>query len=179
MYCVIQEIETKKVNKNGHPKELISKFMEMSINGQDMSHYYYGYGEERFDRTIKKAYKVSIHNSYRENGKIRKKQYVLCTVRYYDIADGWFTIYDYCERKITALCKQLNIDEETIYSLVDAKINPLVESIQKEFEMTEELKLAKNTAVSQLSMQQKRQSLMQSTDIQIIHTIRYMMFLAI
>ncbi len=140
MYCVIQEIETKKANNNGHPKELISKFMEMSMNGKDISHYYYGYSQERFDRPIKKAYKVSIHMSYRENGKVRKNQYVLCTVRYYDIADGWFTIYDYCERKITALCKQLKIDEVTIYDIVDAKINPLIESIQNEFEMTEEFK---------------------------------------
>jgi hypothetical protein len=140
MYCVIQEIETKKSNNNGHPKELISKFMEMSMNGKDISHYYYGYSQERFDRPIKKAYKVSIHMSYRENGKVRKNQYVLCTVRYYDIADGWFTIYDYCERKITALCERINIEEETIYNLVDAKINPLVESIQNEFEMTEEFK---------------------------------------
>lgn len=141
MYCVIQEIETKKPNKNGHPKELVSKFMQMSMNGQDLSHYYHLFSKERFERPIQKAYKISIHMSYRENGRVKKKQYVLCTVNYYDIVDGWFSLYDYCNRKITALSEILNVDAETIYNLVDAKLNPLIESIQDEFSQTEEYKV--------------------------------------
>jgi hypothetical protein len=141
MYCVIQEIQTKKPNKNGHPKELISKFMEMSMNGHDMSHYYHFYGEERFERPIKKAYKISIHQSYRENGEVKKNQYPLCTARYYDIADGWFNTYDYCSKKIIALSTLLNVSEEEIYNLIDTKLDPLIESIQDEFSQTEEYKV--------------------------------------
>jgi hypothetical protein len=138
MYCVIQEIKTKKANKNGHPKELKSSFMKMSFQGQDLSHYYHSFSEERFERPIKKAYKISIHVSYREHGKVKKKQYVLCTVNYYDLADGCFTIYDYCNTKITALSKTLNVSVEELYEIVEAKINPLSESTQKEYEETEE-----------------------------------------
>ena len=82
MFCVIQEIETKKPNKNGYPKELISEFMQCTIMGEDCSHYYHHYGYERFERPIKKAYRISIHESYRENGKVRKisSQYVLSII---------------------------------------------------------------------------------------------------
>jgi hypothetical protein len=138
MYCVIQEIELKKPNTKGKPKELQSKYMQMSMNGKDLSHYYYCYSEERFERTIKKSYKISIHISHRENGKVKKKQYPLCTVGYYDIADKWFTIYDYCGKKIELAAKELIIDAETIYDLIQAKTDPLVKLIQSEFSQSEE-----------------------------------------
>ncbi|MFA9376196.1 MAG: hypothetical protein ACERKZ_05505 [Lachnotalea sp.] len=138
MFCVIQEIETKKPNKNGHSKELHSCFMSMSFNGEDMSHYWYRFSDERFERPVKKAYKVSIHQSYREDGRVKKKQYSLCTVKYYDIAEEWFNVYDYCNRKINAAACELGVEEELIYDLVEEKLNPLIESIQNEFRQTEE-----------------------------------------
>lgn len=141
MYCVIQEIELKKSNKNGHPKELLSKFTQWSMNGIDYSHYCYEYSKERFERPIKKAYKVSIHISYREDGTVKKKQYPLCTFNYYDIIDEWFSLYDYCGRKINTLSGELNVSVEEIYDLVDTKLNPLIESIQDEFNQTEEYKV--------------------------------------
>lgn len=140
MYCVIQEIELKKSNKRGYPKELKSYFSEMSFNRQDRSHYCYSYGEERFERSINKAYKISIHLSYRENGKIKKRQFPLCTVNYYDVADKWFGLYDYCDRKIEKVANELEVDTETIYDLVQAKLDPLIETIQNEFNQTEEYK---------------------------------------
>lgn len=143
MYCVIQEIQTKKPNKNGHPKELLSKFMQMAMNGQDLSHYYYTYGEERFNRPIMKSYKISIHQSYREDGKVKKKQYPLCTANYYDIVDGWLNTYDYCDGKINALASVLNVSVTEIYSLIDTKVNLLIDAIQNEFSQTEEYTVTK------------------------------------
>lgn len=69
MYCVIQEVERKRKNQNGYPKELKSEYMRMSIQGQDESHYWHTYSSERFERDIKKAYRITIHESYREMGK--------------------------------------------------------------------------------------------------------------
>lgn len=138
MYCVIQEIELKKPNKHGHPKELLSKFMQLNMNGQDLSHYYYTYSEERFERPVEKAYKISLHISYRENGKLKKKQYPLCTAKYYDIAEGWFSVYEYCDRKIAAIADELKVEAVEIYNLVESKTDPLIDMIQNEFRQTEE-----------------------------------------
>ena len=57
MFCVIQEVQTKRPDKNGHPKELLSKFMNISINGADCGHYYYTYSSERFERPLKPSYR--------------------------------------------------------------------------------------------------------------------------
>lgn len=138
MYCVIQEIDVKRPNKNGYPKELKSEYMQMSFQGKDLSHYYYTYSDERFERSIKKAYRISVHQSYRENGKVKKKQMVLCTVNYYDIATDFFSVYEYCDRKINKASKEFGNSIDDIYEIVEEKISPLVDRIQKEFSKTEE-----------------------------------------
>lgn len=140
MYCVIQEIEKRKANKDGYSKELQSKYMQMSISGEDMSHYYYSYSDECFERPIKKAYRISIHESYRDDGKIKKRQFVICTVDYYDIATGWFSLYDWGNSKIEIAADALKCDVDDIYTLIEDKLNPLQEQIIAEFQQTEEYK---------------------------------------
>lgn len=140
MYCIIQEISTKKPNQYGHCKELISYVCEMSFNGEDQSYWAYKYGEERFERPVKKAYKISIHQSYREDGVVRKKQFCLCTVNYYYFADEWFSLYDCCDNKIVKIASELSVTVDEIYTLVNEKLNPLIDSIQVEFQGTEEYK---------------------------------------
>lgn len=143
MYCVIQEIKTKKFNKNGHPKELLSKYCQCTIMGKDSSYYYYTYSNERFERSIKKAYRISIHESYREKGKVKKRQFVICTANYYDIADGWFNLYDYGNYRIEQVAEILNQELDTLYQILEEKLTPVEERIKKEFHETEEYKTHK------------------------------------
>ena len=140
MYCVIQEVERKRKNQNGYPKELKSEYMQMSIQGQDESHYWHHYSEECFERYIKKAYRITIHESYRENGKVKKKQFGICTVDYYDLATDWFCLYDWGNSKIETAAKELNCSEEELYSLIEKKLEPIQEQIIAEFKQTEEYK---------------------------------------
>ncbi len=149
MFCIIQEIAVKKQNKNGYAKELKSEYMQMFFSGEDMSHYYYTYSNEKFERFIKKAYRISIHKSYRENGKVKKRQFLLCVVNYYDLATDFFTVHDYCGSKIEQAALELSegTDKDTeeiiekIYELVKNKIKPLQQHIQEEFAATEEYKM--------------------------------------
>lgn len=139
MYCVIQEIELKKSNKHGYPKELKSHLSKWTINGIEISCYRHDYSLERFERPIKKAYKISIHKSYRENGKLKKKQYSLCTINYYDITDKLFSLYDY-DNKLILIADETGISIDDIYTMVHTKLDPLREIIENEFSQTEEFK---------------------------------------
>jgi DnaJ-domain-containing protein 1 len=138
MYCVIQEIELKKDNPYGAYKELEAYKTEFLINGSEYVDYRYRYTGDRFERTIRKAYKISIHHSYRENGKVKKKQWSVCTMSYYDLIEC--SLYDCGSRRIEKLSKELNIELDTIYDLINVKLDPLVERVQKEFQETEEYK---------------------------------------
>lgn len=140
MFCVIQEIETKKPNKNGYAKEILVHEMVSSLLG---NYYYWSYGSERFERPIKKAYRISIHHSYRENGKVKKKQFVLCTANYYEFATDTFSLYDWCDSRIQRVAIELSSDVGEIYDMVQAKISVLESKIQAEFSETKEYKVHK------------------------------------
>ncbi len=137
MFCVIQEVETKKTVK-GYPKSIEVDSMTISFGGTKEIIYSWNYGVERFERPVKKAYRISIHQSYRDKGKVKKRQYVLCTVNYYDFAENWFSIYEYCDERISVAADRLAVNSEDIYDLVEAKTSLLKERIQKEFHETEE-----------------------------------------
>jgi hypothetical protein len=142
MYCVIQKVIHKKPNKPGHYKELIVTSTSFGISGQPLkTKYSYTYSTERFERPIKDAYKISIHKSYRENGKVKKKQWVICTMGYYDIAANTSWAGDYLlQKEIDAKLEQMGITEKELWDMVYLKLDPIIEQIKKEFEMTEEYK---------------------------------------
>ncbi|MTK13902.1 MAG: hypothetical protein F8N39_18125 [Clostridiaceae bacterium] len=142
MYCVIQKIINKKTNPYGAAKELLAKETTWVIDGTPGRSYYYAYSDERFERPIKDAYKISIHKSYRENGKIKKKQWVICTMGYYDLIDSWpgdHVIRSELENKLS----EMGLTEDELWDIVYKKLNPIEEAIIKEFEVTEEYKTKK------------------------------------
>lgn len=137
MYCVIQEVKLKKPDIEG-----ASKYIEPYTwsCGNDV-HHSYRMSNEQFKRNIKKAYKISIHHSYRENGKVKKKQLVICTIGHYYIIDYGNWIGDCCrlEDKLEAI----GISEEKLCDLVYAKLDPLTEKIENEYKETEEYRASK------------------------------------
>ena len=139
MYCVIQEVELKKENPYGHYKELEAYKTKWFINGSEGGSYGYRYTDERFERPIKKAYKISLHQSYREDGKVKKKQYSVCTMSYYDLIE--FSLYDCAAGRIERLSDTLKVSEDDLYKLIYEKLDPLIEKVKKEFQQTEEYKI--------------------------------------
>lgn len=141
MYCVIQEINLKKENTSGAYKELESYCSNWSINGEGIKRYYYRYTGDRFERPIKKAYRISIHESYRDKGKVKKKQKVICTINYYDIIDLGSYVGDYCLR-IEDKAKELGLTEDELMDMIYEKFDPIIEHIESEFKTTEEYKVS-------------------------------------
>ena len=141
MYCVIQEVELQKKNTNGEYKELEAYKNEWTFNGEDIGSYNYRYTGGRFERPIKKAYKISMHHSYRENGSIKKKQWSICTMSYYDIADSSTWIQDYMIlSRWSSLLEDMDITEDEFCIIVYKKLDQLINQIQEEFKQTAEYK---------------------------------------
>lgn len=138
LYCVIQKVKNKKTSPYGAYKELKASYYTWTMDGETKTKYDYTYCGERFERPIKDAYKISIHESYRKNGKVKKKQWVICTMSYYEIADGWTNIDDYCN--IDKKSADIGITVDEVYDLVYKKLDPLIEKIKVEFQQSEEYK---------------------------------------
>jgi len=138
MYCVIQEVELKKENTYGEYKELTVNSTTITdySTGETKTQYTYRRSGERFERPIKTAYKISIHQSYREGSKVKKKQWSICTISYYQIAEGWTWIGDYTN--IKSKIQKIGITEDELCDVVYKKLDQLKEKVQKEFKESEE-----------------------------------------
>lgn len=138
MFCYIQEI-TLKNTSTGYSKRL--ETITHTFQGKTI--YSYAWSEEKFIRPKNIAYKISIHHSYRENGKVKKKQWYITTMNYYDIAEG-FGLHDVLwEVKLNKILEETGLSLDDFYILVYEKLGPLTESIINEFQQTNEYKTHK------------------------------------
>lgn len=133
MFCVIQEVQRKKSDPNGYHRKLVVESLE--ISGRQK--YIYHFAGERFERPIRTAYKVSIHESKRVGGVVTKGQYAVTTVGYYDLAE-WEVAMCISDGKLESIAAALNVPIEYLWDLLYDKMLPLQERIKREFEETAE-----------------------------------------
>lgn len=141
MHCYIQEIQMKSSNSIGCGKELCVTTSNWTMDGIPYTSYGYTFSDEKFERPIKTAYKVTIHDkSYRNNkGQVTKKQYHVATIKYYDLVDfGWYDCI--ISGKINDIAEEMDIDCETIWTEIESKLDALQDRIKEEFAHTEEYK---------------------------------------
>lgn len=146
MFVAIQKTMLKKPNQNGAYREYeVTTSTNYIPNSERKTSYSYypKYDAGRFDRPHREAYKVSLHHNFRENGKVKTKQCVLCTADYYCLADGFFCLYDWADSKITKAASLFEVDVDTIYDMVNKKLDTLQNEIIKDFQRSEEYKEVK------------------------------------
>lgn len=139
MFCVIQEIATKKVPA-GNPKKIEVYEFLWSAEGKDHCEYKWRYSDERFERPIKPSYRISVHESYRENGKVKKKQTVICTTGYYEVVDWGDWPGDYVIGGLASKAEVLGLEENELADLIYTKWQAVVDRIWEEYKQTEECK---------------------------------------
>ena len=85
--------------------------------------------------------------SGKRDGKVKKKQTVICTVGYYDIVDwgGW--IGDFITGGLKAKADILGLTEDALYELIYGKWQPIVDRVLAEFRQTEEYKIKSRRTV--------------------------------
>ncbi|MBU9724146.1 MULTISPECIES: hypothetical protein [Bacillaceae] len=141
MFCVIQKVKNKKQNEYGASKKLMVDNHTYSFDGLTVTKWGYKFSPEKFERPVLDAYKISIHKSYRENGKVKKKQWSICTMSYYDLLE--YSLYDCTSFSIKDKAEDMGISVEEIYDMVYEKLDPIIDEVKKEFEQSEEYKTKK------------------------------------
>ena len=127
MYCVIQQVMKKRPNPYGEHKEIVAYQNQWRLDESS---------DERFERPRLEAYKISVHHSYREGGKIKKQQYSICTMSYYDIVE--YSLYDCADSRIQAIADKLGMDSAELYEIIETKLEPLRERLEAEFHQSPE-----------------------------------------
>jgi hypothetical protein len=156
MFVVIQKIQLKRPNKSGAYKEYKVDTITFSISGVSKTSYSYypNYDAGRFERPHREAYKISIHQSYRESGKVKKIQCVIGTIGYYTFSESW-GLSDYVESGLDRAAKMFG-SPDGLYELVEAKIAPLRKQIQREYHKSEEYKAVKERKKVQKEYQESK-----------------------
>ncbi len=167
MHCYIQEIQMKSSNSIGCGKELCVTTSNWTVNGISYTSYGYTYSDERFDRPIKTAYKVTLHGkSFRdEKGSVRKKQYHVTTIKYYDLVDfGWYDCI--ISEKINEIAGEMGIEPELVWTEIEDKLDALQDKICNEFALTEEYKAKEKYDAILKEYQFKRSSFAEKYEVQ-------------
>jgi len=138
MYCVIQEVGLKKASK-GNSKRLEVYTWDWTINGKYIKKYTYRKSSERFDRPIKKAYKISIHESYRDNGTVKKRQWHIDTLEHYMLIEYGFELPTY-KNDMDKKIEEMRVTEDELYEIIYNKLDPLIDRITTEYHKTDEYK---------------------------------------
>lgn len=141
MYCYMQELQMKSSNSIGCGKELCVTTSNWTVNGIPYTSYGYTYSDEKFERPIKTAYKITLHDkSYRDDkGKVRKRQYHIATIKYYDLVDyGWSSCI--INNKIDDIAEEMGIDSEIVWTEIENKLDALQDKVNVEYAQTEEYK---------------------------------------
>lgn len=132
----------KSSNSVGCGKELCVTTSNWTVNGVPYTSYGYTYSDEKFERPIKTVYKVTLHDkSYRDDkGIVRKKQYHVTTIKYYDLVDfSWSDCI--ISSKIDDIAEEMGIDPEIVWTEIENKLDALQEKVNAEFAQTEECKV--------------------------------------
>ena len=139
MFCAVQELTTKKENKNGYPKRLEAYPETKIVDGKEEILWRYRYSTERFARPIKKAYKFTIHESYREDGKVKVRQAVIATLSYYEIARNSWDYFKSVD-KLKDIAEKFNTTFDELHVIFLNKYQEIQKKILEEYEQTEEYK---------------------------------------
>lgn len=140
MFCVIQKVNVRKAPK-GEPRtiEVDETRITDVKTGTSYSVFGWHYSNECFDRPVKPSYRISIHQSYRQGGKVRKKQMAVCTVSYWDIVGGYGYIKDCVwSGRWAAILEVLDIPEDELLEMIYEKYQPVIDQVEAEFQQTEE-----------------------------------------
>lgn len=144
MYCVVQVLQRRKPNQHGAYREY--EVQSMTLKFQDGTiktnySYYPKSSAGRFERPYRESYKISIHESRRENGRVVKKQCAIGTIGYYELIQ--WGLYDYINRGVSRAVEMFGADYDVIYNLVESKMQPIMEKVIKEYHKSDEYKAEK------------------------------------
>lgn len=130
MYCTLVK---RKMIKEPY-KSCVYRKIEWKMWGDDPLRGYWD-EEDVIKREKKDKWDIILNESYRVDGKVKKKQQHICTVTYWDIVDSWYSesIWDRTEKKIENPEKY-----EEVLNLIYEKFQPVVDQVMKEYEASEE-----------------------------------------
>lgn len=117
MYVAVQKIYGKS-KVYGYPEKIVNTIIDLGT----IIRYGWEYSEERFERE-NYSYKITVKESYRENGKVKQKQVVMGTFQWFDFIDHYVYGDECFDEKLADTFPDKPDEVERIYDEIDKRIN--------------------------------------------------------
>lgn len=117
MYVTVQKIYGK-AKVYGYPKDVVTTKTDLGTTIR----YEWEYSEEKFERE-NYSYKITVKESYRENGKVKQKQIVMGTFHWFDFIDHYVYPDDWFYAKLEEIFPNKTQDQiNTVCDEIDKKV---------------------------------------------------------
>ena len=200
MYCTIIERQCKKVLRSYVYKKI--KWQPIEYDPLNINLLIGTWiGEDEILRDPREKWDIILNETFRRGGKVKKNQAHICTVRRWDIVDGFYfdTIHEsieryffdkireelgitkadllreksFAKRPLRDQIKQIQKERQTtesykqeygsIYDMVYAKFQPIIDRVEKEYKKSEEYRVKtqneklKEAKAAEIEQEKKRQ----------------------
>lgn len=135
MYVSIQKIYGKS-KIYGYSKDVVTTITKLGTTTQ----YGWKYSEEKFERE-NYSYKIVVKESYRENGRVKQRQVVMGTFRWFDFIDHPIDRDKCFEKKLLGMFSDKPDKAESIYDEIDKKIEYIQSVEAKKWHSSKEYKI--------------------------------------
>lgn len=136
MYVTVQKIYGK-LKAYGYPKEVVTTETDTGTTIR----YGWKYSEDKFERE-NYSYKITVKESYRDNGKVKQRQVVMGTYFWFYFVDHWVTTESYFDKRLSEVfADKSNKEIDAIYEEIDEKIEEIESIESKKWMRSEEYKV--------------------------------------
>ncbi len=105
----------------------------------------YTFRGEEVKRDLKEKWRIVLYDSFKENGKIKRKQWYVCTITYWDIVDDYFVkshkgkLMNHAWKRLDGLFPDAGEDEKNaIKKIILSRIEPLRKKVLVDYQKSDE-----------------------------------------
>ncbi len=105
----------------------------------------YTFKGEEVKRDLKEKWRIVLYDSFKENGKIKRKQWYVCTITYWDIVDDYFVksyngkLLSHAWKRLNELFPDAGEDEKNhLKKIVLSRIEPLRKKVILDYQKSDE-----------------------------------------
>lgn len=136
MYVTVQKVKGKS-KVYGYAKDVVTYTTSIGTTTK----YHWHYSEDKFERE-NYSYKITVKESYRENGKVKQRQVVMGTYHWFDFIDHYVYEDELLDKKLSDTFADKTEEEiNDVYDEIDKKVNEIEGIEYQKWSCSEEYKV--------------------------------------
>ena len=87
--------------------------------------------KDKFNRPMKTAYKITLRESYRKDGKVKAAQWTIATIGYYELMENGYDLH--IKNQVENIANEIKRPFSEIYKIVKVKMDQLLSNLISDY----------------------------------------------